>query len=240
MSFDLSSRTISPTEYLQSHSVILNNALFLLQMINNPPEIQSSSARRFSSCSIKNVPKEKTFVCSQSLGITDTQVDEDEDAIQYENMDSPFHVVKRRKPTVSDSVADNFDTEESLALPQTGPRRRKASNGDQTLGSIIILFRLDRRPKKAMILIYDAMICIIVEKVETGFHLLSHPSSTLQKIVSANNDVLEIEALSRLCGSVVSFVTEKHDLDSLKLSLFQAIRRISCRSYGMQVRYNFS
>ena len=70
---------------------------------------------------------------------------------------------------------------------------------------------------------------------ESGFHLLSRPSPTLQKIVGAETDSSEDEALAKFCGCVISFVTERHDLDALKLSLFQAIRRISCRSYGMQV-----
>lgn len=70
-----------------------------------------------------------------------------------------------------------------------------------------------------------------------GFTLLHHPSPVLQKIVDAVHEEgtgIE-EAIERVCGSVLSFVTERHDLENLRLFLFQAIRRVTCRSYGMKV-----
>lgn len=69
-----------------------------------------------------------------------------------------------------------------------------------------------------------------------GFTLLYHPSPVLQKIVNAVHEEgtgIE-EAIERVCGSVISFTTERHDLESLRLFLFQAIRRVTCRSYGMK------
>jgi len=61
---------------------------------------------------------------------------------------------------------------------------------------------------------------------------------TLQRVLSAanysNSEESETDVVQKICGSVVNFVTEKHDLDALRLYLFQAIRRVTCQSYGMQ------
>ncbi|CAG7827587.1 unnamed protein product [Allacma fusca] len=87
------------------------------------------------------------------------------------------------------------------------PRRRKVSNGDPIFGAD-----------------------------DSGFALLlNHPSPALEKILDAGKTGTEAEAISKMCGGIVNFVVDRHDLDNLKLYLFQAIRRVTCRSYGMQI-----
>ena len=70
---------------------------------------------------------------------------------------------------------------------------------------------------------------------ESDFTLLNRPSPALQKFLDTSKSGGNAEALNKICGSVVSFVSEKHELEALKLFLFQTIRRVTCRSYGMQV-----
>lgn len=72
-----------------------------------------------------------------------------------------------------------------------------------------------------------------------GHTLLNYPSAPLQKLLSVSLNGLAVpenEAIRKMCHTVLAFVTERHDLNGLKLFLFQAIRKITCRSFGMQVK----
>lgn len=71
-----------------------------------------------------------------------------------------------------------------------------------------------------------------------GYTLLNYPSAPLQKLLKVSisgAQLPETQAIRKMCNNVLAFVTERHDLNGLKLFLFQAIRKNTCRSYGMQV-----
>ncbi|ODN02467.1 E3 ubiquitin-protein ligase MYCBP2 [Orchesella cincta] len=189
------------------YSVMLNNALFLLQMINTVPEAQLSQAYQQAT---GMVPTKLSFNCFTALGVTESQVLNEDDVLPDIRLseiklrrsgDGKLGKEKRSASTVSTAFEDS---------PwEAHFRRRKTSNGDQIIG--------------------------LEETV--GFTLLNHPSPVLQKILDAVHEEgtgIE-EAIDRVCTSVLSFVTERHDLESLRLFLFQAIRRVTCRSYGMKI-----
>ncbi|KAF5304151.1 hypothetical protein FQA39_LY01936 [Lamprigera yunnana] len=84
---------------------------------------------------------------------------------------------------------------------------------------------------------------------EGGSSLLCHPSSMLQKLVpnmdsssivsnEQSNDSLNLQGrqdkLSLLQRPVMLFILQQHDLDSLQLAMKQALRKAMCRVYAMQ------
>ncbi|GAB6023050.1 hypothetical protein CHUAL_007142 [Chamberlinius hualienensis] len=65
-----------------------------------------------------------------------------------------------------------------------------------------------------------------------GSSLLCHPSANLSKLVAFASDKRNSgEILSR---PIINFVLKRHDLQSLHLSMRQAVRKAACRAYAMQ------
>jgi len=127
--------SVEPIGY--SHSSLLNNALFLLQMTN---AVQDSQTHLRSSPVIQKYG----FSCLQSFGASDSQILDDDDA--FFDPIAPVEVVLRNvddarlsREKRSVSAASTSFTEEDWD-PIT--KKRKASNGDQisgkTIGNILL------------------------------------------------------------------------------------------------------
>lgn len=114
------------------YAVMLNNALFLLQMINTVPEGHLSQTYEHA-CGI--VPIKTSFNCLSALGVTESQIMNDEDVLPdikiadvrlRRSGDGKLSKEKRSASTMSTAFEDG---------PWEGHlRRRKTSNGDQILG----------------------------------------------------------------------------------------------------------
>ena len=123
---------------------MLNNALFLLQMINTSPEgqlLRETDEPRFSPI----IPLENHFSCYGALGVTDSQIEKEEEQCG-EAVPNQLNFLQMDDMTVEERQAlDNIlsspiilgDLEEPMFAFKhaVGPRRRKTSNGDHGLGN---------------------------------------------------------------------------------------------------------
>jgi E3 ubiquitin-protein ligase MYCBP2 len=76
--------------------------------------------------------------------------------------------------------------------------------------------------------------------IDGGLALLRSPSKALQdtvKLMSGSHD--DHAAITQSTLSVLDFVVQRHDLDSLRTSLELALRKASCRVFAMEVCHHF-
>ena len=78
-----------------------------------------------------------------------------------------------------------------------------------------------------------------------GGTLLKHPSAAMTKLInSVKEDKSGMQMSNQdkaLTRPVMSFIVQRHDLDGLQLAMRQALRKATCRVFGLQVSlvYNF-
>ena len=71
--------------------------------------------------------------------------------------------------------------------------------------------------------------------------LLKHPSHAMSRLITSAERVSAKQAVEDkvLQREVMSFVIQRHDLDSLQLAMKQAVRKATCRVFALQV-YNIT
>ncbi|XP_013400127.1 E3 ubiquitin-protein ligase MYCBP2 [Lingula anatina] len=71
---------------------------------------------------------------------------------------------------------------------------------------------------------------------ESGLSLLKHPSKAMETLISSleGGHLAKSLAEKALQRPVMSFIVQRHDLDSLQLAMKQALRKAGCRVYAMQ------
>lgn len=93
------------------------------------------------------------------------------------------------------------------------------------------------------------MVCLLIEFYlnyfvvvivfpDGGSSLLKHPSKAMEKLIKSTGrgGSLKKEQMDKEFQlPVLSFVVEKHDLESLQLAMRQALRKAACRVFALQV-----
>ncbi|KAJ8975748.1 hypothetical protein NQ317_015370 [Molorchus minor] len=209
---------------LEPHIIMKNNAMFLLDLASSA-ETRISHTRRSSISPFGPLPP---FQCLQTLG---ARLNNDEPPFYNEVLNKNFHAgfapgqsACGQRPLSEVSVSDN-DSDSNRGLRF----HRSVSMGTNGIPW----------SKSG----YDGRI-IICEINEGGSSLLCNPSSALQKLtpnkdnpssVVVENDLsFENNDLKLLQRPVLLFILQQHDLDSLQLSMKQALRKATCRVYAMQ------
>ncbi|KAG5884570.1 hypothetical protein JTB14_006595 [Gonioctena quinquepunctata] len=241
----------SPSTGLEPHVIMKNNAMFLLDLASSAePSIthqRRSSANIMPSVSENISPPDCTgpfgpppsFQCLQSLG---ANVVMDEAAfynvvLRKHDFQENFHQgasSSGQRPLSEVSISDDSDSNKGLRF------HRSVSMGTNGIpwsksgydGRIIMLRKRNNSS------------CEIVN--EGGSSLLCNPSNALQKLIpkkdnpssvivrtDSNNDDNN-EGLALLQRPVMQFLLQQHDLESLQLSMKQALRKAMCRVYAMQ------
>ena len=81
-------------------------------------------------------------------------------------------------------------------------------------------------------------LCLCVYFVDGGT-LLKHPSAAMTKLInSVKEDKSGMQMSNQdkaLTRPVMSFIVQRHDLDGLQLAMRQALRKATCRVFGLQV-----
>ncbi|CAB3381481.1 Hypothetical predicted protein [Cloeon dipterum] len=243
----VTSKLLSPMLLQESHVVMKNNAMFLLELASassrDPPPC--SPPLRRSPHGMPSVSEQEDgpfpslpsglpgFQCLSTLGVSPAQVrhlaeehllaetlrkNGEEGLDRYlEGMES-----KSVRP-VSDCPLS--DSEDSL---RGRPFHRSISMGTKDWQS----GRLVRKRNNSS-----------GEPNEAGSSLLCHPSAALQKLVPFDlsctlSTTDENNAPRPRCDlmerPVMEFVMQQHNLESLQLAMKQAIRKAACRVYAMQ------
>ena len=78
----------------------------------------------------------------------------------------------------------------------------------------------------------------VTSPVDGGSSLLKHPSKAMQRLLKCSEPQRGSGDQQGQGGKrpVLSFVMQKHDLDSLQIAMRQALRKAMCRVYALQVR----
>jgi len=125
---DLNCRYASPSEHHHAHTILLNNALFLLQMINAVPESHQGNNGSI-------VPLKSTFSCYKNLGVNDSQIEDEDDGFsEISSFTLGKDIRTKSNGDINQSVKsengeDNFG---SMKAEYIGLRKRKTSNGDRS------------------------------------------------------------------------------------------------------------
>ncbi|XP_050301011.1 E3 ubiquitin-protein ligase MYCBP2 isoform X2 [Anthonomus grandis grandis] len=229
------------------HLVMKNNAMFLLDLAScadNGMAPQRRSSTIMPSLSENITPPDTSgpfgplppFQCLQTLGDTNFF---DESAFYNEVLNHQnFHSTFGNVPTSSQRPLSEVSFSETEIDPIKGSRfHRSVSMGTNGLpwakagydGRIIMMRKRNNSSSELA--------------GEGGSSLLCNPSAALQKLLPdedvssiVRNDVLNEhrENLNLMQRPVLQFVVQQHDLDSLKISMNQALRKAMCRVYAMQ------
>ncbi|BET00252.1 RING [Nesidiocoris tenuis] len=220
---------------METHLVMKNNAMFLLELSSGSKRIGSSSVSdsRPKSSPMEAWPGLGTFHCLLSLVGSINIFKERQSAF-----DSSGEVILRRKD--SDSIPHSRPLSENITSDsdsESGKGRlfhrsvSMGTNGAPWAKKDIDLRNLSSRKR-------NNSTCDVGN--ETGSSLLCYPSAALQKlvpsmsqsaIVSSTTDGATVDLLSR---PVLVFLLQQHNLPSLHLAMKQALRKATCRVYGMQ------
>ncbi|KAL3283868.1 hypothetical protein HHI36_018037 [Cryptolaemus montrouzieri] len=240
----------SLTPGLESHIIMKNNAMFLLDLAssadtNMAPQRRSSTSY-LPSLSENNSPPDCSgpfspmppFQCLQSLGATLLKEEPNiyEVMLRRRNMQDGYMggaFGTGQRPLSEVSVSDDSESAKGLRF------HRSISMGTNGIpwsktgldGRIIMTRKRNNSSSEAA--------------MEGGSSLLCNPSSALQHLIpkidpsstvvkkDINNSDGE-SALILMQRPVMQFLLQQHDLESLKLSMRQALRKAMCRVYAMQ------
>ncbi|XP_014287849.1 E3 ubiquitin-protein ligase MYCBP2 isoform X3 [Halyomorpha halys] len=203
---------------METHLIMKNNAMFLLELSSGSPKrigSQKETPPDMNSC----FPPPGPFQCLFSLGVNPSSLREDIHFPQDE-------VVLRRK--------DSDSTSASRPVSEGPASDSDSENGKGRLFHRSVSMGTNGAPwnKKET----EARVIM----TETGSSLLCYPSAALQKlvpsmshsaIVSSDVDRSTVDLLSR---PVMLFLLQQHNLPSLHMAMKQALRKATCRIYGMQ------
>ncbi|XP_024084698.1 E3 ubiquitin-protein ligase MYCBP2 isoform X3 [Cimex lectularius] len=237
----ITSPTSNTSAVTDTHLVMKNNAMFLLELSGGAQKRLTSSGGNSSLNALRETPQDQAFPppgpfqCLLSL-----------DAIQVNPSgwkDSHFsstseNVVIRRRDSdnntnsrpVSEGLTSDSDSESgkgrlfhrSVSMGTNGAPWAK-KEGDM---KVIVTRKRNNST------------CDMVN--ETGSSLLCYPSAALQKLVPSMsqsaivNNTTERLTVDLLSRPVLTFLLQQHNLPSLHLAMKQALRKATCRVYGMQ------
>ncbi|XP_044762914.1 E3 ubiquitin-protein ligase MYCBP2 [Coccinella septempunctata] len=239
------SPSLSPI--LEPHIIMKNNAMFLLDLASsadtNMAPQRRSSMGYMPSLSENNSPPDCSgpfspmppFQCLQSLGasLVKDETNIYEVMFREHNMRDGFGVGGSQRPLSEISVSDDGDSSKgsrfhrSISMGTNGIPWSKSGLD----GRMIMARRRNNSSSESLI--------------EGGSSLLCNPSSALQQLipkVDHSSNVVKDEmngsdgegGLILLQRPVMQFLLQQHDLQSLKLSMRQALRKAMCRVYAMQ------
>ncbi|KAF6200677.1 hypothetical protein GE061_005120 [Apolygus lucorum] len=221
---------------METHLVMKNNAMFLLELSSGSKRIGSSSVSdsRPKSSPMEAWPGLGSFQCLLALGANPSVLRE-----RQSTFDSSGEVVLRRK--------DSDSTPHSRPLSEGPTSDSDSESGKGKLFHRSVSMGTNGAPWAKKDMDFRALSSrkrnnstCDVGNAETGSSLLCYPSAALQKlvpsmsqsaIVSSTSEVASIDLLSR---PVLVFLLQQHNLQSLHLAMKQALRKSTCRVYGMQ------
>ncbi|XP_074033015.1 MYC binding protein highwire isoform X2 [Leptinotarsa decemlineata] len=242
----------SPSAGLEPHVIMKNNAMFLLDLASSAePTIshqRTSSASIMPSVSENISPPDcispfgppPSFQCLQSLGANQA-IDEPtfyNEILRKRDFPENFRPgtsSSGQRPLSEVSISDDSDSSKGLRF------HRSVSMGTNGIpwsksgydGRIIMMRKRNNSS------------CEIAS--EGGSSLLCNPSNALQKLIPKRDNPSSVivhvhdtsnddnnEGLALLQRPVLQFLLQQHDLESLQLSMKQALRKAMCRVYAMQ------
>ncbi|XP_060534839.1 E3 ubiquitin-protein ligase MYCBP2 isoform X2 [Cylas formicarius] len=244
----LTMKPSSMTSGSEPHIVMKNNAVFLMDLASTT-DSNMTHQRRASGCALPSLSENITppdcsgpfgplppFQCLTTLGASFT-----EEATFYNEILQKQNALNgylgapstsNQRPLSEISLSENESDgargvrfHRSVSMGTNGVPWAKAGFD----GRIIMMRRRNNSS------------CVVVN--EGGSSLLCNPSSALQKLIPKEelSSVVKPESSSEHRGSlnllqrpVLQFITQQHDLDSLKFCMKQALRKAMCRVYAMQ------
>ncbi|XP_073976386.1 MYC binding protein highwire isoform X3 [Rhodnius prolixus] len=222
---------ISASSTLETHLVMKNNAMFLLELCGGSPKRMAGGGR--DSPPELPFPPPGPFQCLLSLGVNPSALRDDhhfpQDDVIFRRKDSEGNPTSR---PISEGPPSDGESDcgkgrlfhRSVSMGTNGAPWSKREPDGRLVG-------VRKRNNST---------CDVAN--ESGSSLLCHPSAALQKLVpslsqsaivntAADRNASTVDLLSR---PVLIFLLQQHNLPSLHLAMKQALRKATCRVYGMQ------